>query len=194
MRNQEWHTTTAELHALDLAQLVLGLLVLDAVDGEAALGVVDEAEVLASLLDGDDVHEAGGVGDVGADLAVNLDEALHHDGLGLAVVERILEAVADEDDEGHALAELVGTGRRAGGIDTRQLVEKPVRGRAEALLVLLTVGRGLASRNLDASRSSAASANCRSLSKQQIELFLRKKALRRLIELKSVALTVLCPS
>ena len=146
MRNQEWHTTTAELNALDLAELVLGLLVLDTVDGEAALGVVDEAEVLASLLNGDDVHEAGGVGDVGADLAVDLDEALHHDGLGLAVVERILEAVADEDDQGHAVAELVRTSRGAGSIDARQLVEKPVRGRAKALLVLLTVSRELASR------------------------------------------------
>jgi hypothetical protein len=137
MRNQEWDTALAKLDALDLAELVLGLLILDAVDGETALGIVDETEVLASLLDGDDVHEAGGVGDVGADLAVDLDEALHHDGLGLTVVERILEAVAHEDDEGHALAELVRTSGRAGSIDTRQLVEKPVRGGAKALLVLL---------------------------------------------------------
>lgn len=137
MRNQEGDTALAELDALDLAELVLGLLILDAVDGETALGVVDETEVLASLLDGDDVHEAGGVGDVGADLAIDLDEALHHDGLGLAVVEGILQSVADEDDEGHALAELVRTSGRAGSIDTRQLVEKPVRGGAKALLVLL---------------------------------------------------------
>lgn len=139
MRNQEWDSTTAELDALDLAELVLGLLVLDAVDGEAALGIVDEAEVLAGLLDGDDVHEASGVGHVGADLAINLDETLHEDRSGLAVVERILEAIADEDDQGHALPELVRTGRRTGSIDSRQLVEKPVRGRAKALLVLLTV-------------------------------------------------------
>lgn len=139
MRNQEWDTTTAELDALDLAQLVLGLLVTDAVNGEAALGVVNQTEVLASLLDGDDVHEASGVGLVSADLAVDLDEALLEDGLGLAVVERILEAVADEDDQGHAVAELVRTSRGAGSIDTRQLVEEPVRGGAKALLVLLTV-------------------------------------------------------
>ena len=83
MRDQEWDPTATELHALDLAELVLGLLGLDAVHGEAALGVVDEAEVLASLVDRDDVHEARGVGDVRADLVVDLDEALHHDGLGL---------------------------------------------------------------------------------------------------------------
>ena len=139
MRDQEWDSTTAELDALDLAQLVLGLLGLDTVDGEAALGVVDEAEVLASLLDADYVHEAGGVGHVGADLAVNLDQALHEDGLGLAVVEGVLEAVADEDNQRQAVAELVRTGRRLGGIDAGQLVQQPVRGRIEALLVLLAI-------------------------------------------------------
>lgn len=139
MRDQEWDSTTAQLNALDLAQLVLGLLGLDAVDGEAALGVVDETEVLASLLNGDDVHVTGGVGDVGADLAVDLDEALHHDGLGLAVVESILEAVSDEDDQGHAVAELVRTGRGLGGVQAGQLVQEPVGGGAKALLVLLAV-------------------------------------------------------
>lgn len=93
VRNQEWDAALAELHALDLAELVLGLLGRDAVDGEAALGVVDEAEVLASLLDGDDIHEAGRVGGIGADLVVDLDEALHQDGLGLTGVQGILEAI-----------------------------------------------------------------------------------------------------
>ena len=93
MRNQEWNSTLAELNSLDLAQLVLGLLGGDAVDGEAALGVVDEAEVLARLLDGDDVHEAGWVGGIGADFAVDLDQALHDNRLGLARVEGVLQAV-----------------------------------------------------------------------------------------------------
>ena len=137
MRNQEWEAATAQLDALDLAELVLGLLGLDAVDREAALGVVDEAEVLAGLLDANDVHEASGVGLVGADLAVDLDQALHQDGPGLAVVQGVLEAVADEDDQGQAVASLVGTGGGLGSIGTGQLVQEPVLGRAEALLVLL---------------------------------------------------------
>lgn len=141
MRDQEWDSAPAELHTLDLSQLVLGLLGLDAVDGEAALGVVDQAEVLASLVDGDDVHEAGGVGDIGSDLAIDLDEALHEDSLGLAVVQRVLEAVAHEDNEGEGIAGFVRTSRRLGGVDTGELVEKPVRGGAKALLVLLSVSR-----------------------------------------------------
>lgn len=90
MRDQEWDAALAKLHSLDLPELVFSLLGLDAVDGEAALGVVDQAEVLAGLLDADDIHEASGVGGIGADLAINLDQALHDNCLGLAGVERIL--------------------------------------------------------------------------------------------------------
>jgi hypothetical protein len=130
VRNQEWDSTTTKLYALDLAQLVFGLLGGDTVHGEAALDVEDEAEVLVGFLDRDDIHEAGGVGNVGANLVVDLDEALHHDGLRLAaverqevrrhshwgwewivvLVERVLESVTDKHDEWKAFPELVGTG------------------------------------------------------------------------------------
>jgi hypothetical protein len=91
MRNQEWDAALAQLHPLDLAELVLGLLASDAVHGETALGVVNEAEVLASLLNGDHVHVASRVGGVGADLAIDLDQALHDNGLHLATVEGVLQ-------------------------------------------------------------------------------------------------------
>lgn len=96
VRNQEWDPALAELNTLDLAELELSLLSLDAVDGETALGIVDETEVLAGLLEGDDVHESSGVGGVGADLAVNLDQTLHHDGLDLATVQGVLETISKE--------------------------------------------------------------------------------------------------
>lgn len=38
-------------------------------------------------------HESGGVGDVGADLAIDLDESLHADLLHLIPSQRVLEAV-----------------------------------------------------------------------------------------------------
>lgn len=93
VRNQEWDPALAKLNTLNLAELELSLLSLDAVDGEATLGVVDQAEVLAGLLEGDDVHETSGEGGVGADLAVNLDQTLHHDGLDLATVQGVLETI-----------------------------------------------------------------------------------------------------
>jgi len=90
MRNQVGNTTLAELHALDFAQLVLGLLAGDAVDSETTLGVVDETEVLASLLNADNIHEASGVCGVSANLAVDLDQALHDNGLDFASIEGVL--------------------------------------------------------------------------------------------------------
>lgn len=158
MRNQEWDAALAQLYSLDLAQLVLCLLFSDAVDGETALGVVDETEVLASLLDGDDVHVAGWVGRIGADLAIDLDQALHDNRLGLAAIEGVLQTIGDdmsvwmlllddlcvlagwqvleygipvanEDDQRHAVAQLVRTWRGLGRIATAELVEQPVRWR-----------------------------------------------------------------
>ena len=49
------NTTVANGHLTDLEELVGSLLRGDAVDGEAALDVVEETEVLARLLDGDDI-------------------------------------------------------------------------------------------------------------------------------------------
>lgn len=159
MRNQEWDAALAQLYSLDLAQLVLCLLFSDAVDGETALGVVDETEVLACLLDGDDIHVAGWVGRIGADLAIDLDQALHDNRLGLAAIEGVLQTigedmsvwmllllddlcvlagwrvleygipVANEDDQRHAVAQLVRTWRGLGRIATAELVEQPVRWR-----------------------------------------------------------------
>lgn len=159
MRNQEWDAALAQLYSLDLAQLVLCLLFSDAVDGETALGVVDKTEVLACLLDGDDVHVAGWVGRIGADLAIDLDQALHDNCLGLTAIEGVLQTigedmsvwmllllddfcvlagwrvleygipVANEDDQRHAVAQLVRTWRGLGRIATAELVEQPVRWR-----------------------------------------------------------------
>lgn len=142
MRNTEGNSAGAKLDTLDLAQLVCGLLASNPVHGVSALGVEHKAEVLAGLVDGDDIHQTCREGGVGADLAVNLDEALHEDRLDLTGIEGVLQAVSQEDDEGQRVAKLVGTGRSLGGIGTGELVEKPVRGRAEALLVLLTVLAG----------------------------------------------------
>jgi hypothetical protein len=126
-----------ELNLLDLAQLVLGLLSGDTVDGETSLGVVDKTEVLTSLLDGDGIHESSGEGRVSADLAVNLDETLHKDVLDLLSVEGVLQTVADQDDQRQALTELVRTSSRAGGIGAGKLVKHPVLGGVKTLQVLL---------------------------------------------------------
>ena len=58
---------------------------------ESAFCVVNQTEVLASLLDRDHVHIAGWVRGVGADLAIDLNETLHDDSFGFAAIESIFE-------------------------------------------------------------------------------------------------------
>ena len=96
---------------LDAAQLEAELLISDAVESEAALGVVDQAELvlvrLALGLDLDGVHEASGVVGVSAHLAIDGDVLLHADDLGLLAGEGVLQAVAEDEVQGQALTELV---------------------------------------------------------------------------------------
>lgn len=120
----------------DAAQLELGFLGGDSVDDVAALGVVQEAEVLVGLLDRDDVHVASRVARVAADLAVDLDELLQDDEGHLAAGERVFEAVAEQDHHGEALTELVGSVARTRGKDTAHLAEHPVLRRVNTLQVL----------------------------------------------------------
>jgi len=123
--NDERNTLGSELNLLDLEKLVGSLLLRDSVDGEATLDVVKETEVLSRLLDRDDILETGGVGLVGSDLVVDLDEALLDDEGDLTSGKSVLQTVADEDGKGQALALLVGTGRRFGGESSTELVQHP---------------------------------------------------------------------
>lgn len=108
-----------DLHLADLAQLVLGLLLGNAVDDKAALDVEQETEGLAGLLDLNHVHEAGREVGVGANLTVDLDEALHDDAGDLALVQGILQAVTQKNDQGQALTELVGSRRGTRSLHTQ---------------------------------------------------------------------------
>jgi len=70
------NTTSANCYFADFEELVGGFFGCDAVDGESALDVVKETEVLAGLLKADNVHESGGVGRICANFAIDFDEAL----------------------------------------------------------------------------------------------------------------------
>lgn len=63
-------------------------------------------------------HEASGVGDVSADLAVDLDKSLHADFLNLISSQSVLQPIPQEDDEGQALPQLVGTSGRPRSLGT----------------------------------------------------------------------------
>lgn len=70
-------------------------------------------------------HESSGVVGVGADLAVNFDETLHDDLGHLRVRQGILEPVAEENDQGERLPQLVGTGARPRSKHSTQFVQHP---------------------------------------------------------------------
>ena len=60
---------------------------------ETSLHVVYDPKVFTSLVNLDDIHEAGGELGVGPGLAVNLDQPLLHDSLNLLGGQSILQTV-----------------------------------------------------------------------------------------------------
>lgn len=109
MRDQEWDSSSAKLYSLDLSELIFSLRSLNSVHGESTLGIVDQSEMLASLLNRDDVHKASWVCRVCSDLSIDLDKSLH-DNLGdFSAVQGILKSVSEEDNERKAVSLFVRT-------------------------------------------------------------------------------------
>ena len=77
----------------NFTELVLGLSGGDPVDGESALHVVDNSEVLAGLFNLDNIHEPSGVLMVGSNPTVNLDVTVLKDVLDLLQGKGILQTV-----------------------------------------------------------------------------------------------------
>ena len=94
-------------------------------DSESALDVVEQTEVLAGLLERDDVLETAGVGVVGADLAVDLDKTLSDNEGDLTASQSVLELVAEEDlvvvSSALSLSECPSGGLTESGKDSRSL-------------------------------------------------------------------------
>ena len=66
---------------------------------ETPLDIVDDPEVLSSLFDLHDVHEAGGELGVGPGLPVDLDQPLLHDSLHLLHAQGIVHPVPWENSK-----------------------------------------------------------------------------------------------
>jgi len=137
--NNVWHLVLAEHLADDLAELELGLLLVNSVGLEATLDVVKHAEVLTSLGNGENILETEGVSVVTLDLTVDLDVSITSlaDLHGLLVGESVLQSAAEEHGHGDALTELVGALGWAGSVNTAELIKAPVGGGEHALQVLL---------------------------------------------------------
>lgn len=123
----------------DLAELEGGFLVVNSVGHEASLDVVENTEVLASLDDSDDIHEAERETVVSADSVVNSDVSISifADLDCLLVGESVLKSLSEENGERDRLAELVGASAGAGSVNSTELGKAPVGGCEHALHVLL---------------------------------------------------------
>jgi len=148
VRHNVRHLLDGELLVPDARKLELLLLVANLVQNKPALGVEDEAELVVGLGNLHHVHEASGESGVGAHLAVNLDVLLHANHLRLLASQGVLETVAQYNDDGQALAQLVGTLGWPGSPDAVHLGQHPVLGRIQALKVLLGASRHLAGSKL----------------------------------------------
>lgn len=107
--NQHGHCLRTDKHLADPTELVGSFLRGDSTRNKAPLCVEQQTEVLLCLFKGDDIHESSRVALIRAHLAIDLDQALHHNELRLMVGERILQAVAEEDRQRQALTQLVWT-------------------------------------------------------------------------------------
>ena len=129
----------AEHLSIDLAQLEASLLIIDLHGLESSLDVVHNAEVLASLGEGDHIHRADGVSRITADLVVNFDIArlIPADFSHLLAGEGVLQSVAEKDGHRDALSQLVWAGGWACRVHTTKLVQAPLGGCEHALHMLL---------------------------------------------------------
>jgi len=109
----------------DFEKLVGSLLGSDAVDSEATLDIIQQTEVFTGFFNGNGVHEASGIGGIGPDFPIDLDQALVDDCNDLTSSQSILQPVAEEDRKGKGFTKLVGTRRWAGSVGAAQFVEHP---------------------------------------------------------------------
>jgi len=98
--------------SLDGAELEAGLLSVDLVSLVATLGIEEDSEVLSSLGNANDVHDAEGEAGISSDFVVNLDQTflIPNDLNGLLTSESVVESVSEENSQRDAFSSFVGTG------------------------------------------------------------------------------------
>lgn len=125
--------------ASDAAELELGLVGVNLVGLVSSLHVVEDSEVLAGSLDRNNVHDTERESGVSSDLAVDPDESflVFNDLYSLLTRNCISQSISKEHGEGHAFLSLVGAGAGSGSVNSSELVQHPVGGSSDSLLMLL---------------------------------------------------------
>jgi len=128
----------SKIDSLNLAELELGLLGGDLLDGESSLHVIQQSEVsISNFVDGDDVHESSREGVVSSNLSVDSDNSLLEDHGDLSGSESVSQSVSQKENQWEALSRLVWSRSGSRSKNSRQFVEHPVSGSCESLQMLL---------------------------------------------------------
>ena len=147
VRHDEGNLLGGQLALHNLAQLELGLSLIDAVEHEASLHIIEQTEAVRAVLKGDHIylslphslqtHETSGEGRVGAHLAIDLHQTLHADHLHFVIRQSVLQTVADDEQQRQALSLFMGTAARLRSPHTSHLVKHPVLRGVQTLHMLL---------------------------------------------------------
>jgi len=113
----------------------------DLLKDKTTLDVIQEAELLVRLGDGDDIHESSRVIRVSADLVVDFNEAAHDNDGYFATSESVLKTVTQDETERKAFTKFVRSRTWTRSPFTTKLVEHPVLWSSEPLKVLLRSAR-----------------------------------------------------
>lgn len=82
-------------------------------------------------------HKTSRIIRIGANLSINLDQALHYDLSNLAISQGILQPITEEDNQRERFPEFVWTSRWPGGIHTPEFIQHPCFRRVKTLQMLL---------------------------------------------------------
>ena len=139
MGNDVGHLVGSHGLSSDTAELELSFLGINLVSLESTFCVVEDSEELASLFNGDDVHDAERESGFSSDLAIDLDEAfLVPNNLDrLLASESVSQSVPEENGERNALSSFVGAGASSGSVNSSKFVQHPVGRSGHSLLMLL---------------------------------------------------------
>jgi len=131
------NTTVSHGKLGNTAKLEFGLLRSDAVDNKTTLLIIEDTEVLTSLIKSNNIHETSRITRIGANLTINLHKTLKSNVHNLTTSKSVLETVTKKEDERKALTKLVWTSSGAHGVCTTEFIKHPVLWGCDTLKVLL---------------------------------------------------------
>ena len=125
-----WDLVGTDFLSLDFAELKFGFFGLQGLEDELALGVVEDSEVLAGLLDGDDVHYSSWEGGVSSNFPIDFYAAflIFHNHRDFSIIEGIFKTIPQNHCQGNRLSQFVGTGSGSGSPDSSSFGKHPAGG------------------------------------------------------------------